>query len=295
MILFGAESFEADEPEGSAQRGSQYMSRKDARFILLAIVVFTLISIPAYQYYKRQGEKSICSNNMRAIAQAILTYSTDNDDRLPIAFYPDEAGNPVLEQGLPITWATLVEGGKSERASFRCPSANPQEVTRVTPFVSKKPIELTYGMFAGASGRTERGYDRPTESVLLAETSNNGALNTYNPLSFGEKFENDGFLIGLDVSNAQGAALKDALDFIRADIQRGAGDPDKQGLKEPNFVTRLAFPESAKGKFDSTTGMRHDNGIHAIYVDGRLGLLKPGAARVDYSSASSSRHRWIVP
>ena len=295
MILFQTENFEADEPEGSAQRGSQYMSRRDAKMIGLVLLIFALISFPAYQYYKKQGEKAICSNNVRAIAQALLTYSTDNDDHFPPAFYPDANGNPVLDNGLPITWATLVEGGMSARASFKCPSASASEVTQVTPYVSKKPINLTYGMFAGASGRNERNYDRPTESALFAETSNLGAGGTYDPLPFGPEFKNDGFMVGLDVSNAQGSGLKDALDAIHADIQRGAGDPEKLGLQEPSAATRLAFPGSSKGEFGANTGMRHDNGIHVIFIDGRLGLLKPAAARVDYSANGLSRHRWTVP
>ncbi len=294
MILF-AEGFDADEPEGSAQRGSQYMSRKDLRLIGVILLIFGLVSFPVWQHLKRQGEKATCSNNMRSIAQAILTYTTDNNDGMPIAFYPDADGNPVLERGLPITWATLVENGKSERASFRCPSALPTEVTEVTPLQSQTPIQLTYGMFAGASGRTERSYERPNESVLIGETSNNGARDTYNPRPFGPSFQNDGFLIGLDVSNQQGPLLKQDLDFIAADIQRGAGDPEKVGLTGPKAVTRLAFPDTGKGDFLENSISRHDNGIHVIYIDGRLGLIRPGAAKVDYSALSRSRNRWAVP
>ncbi len=294
MILF-AEGFDADEPEGSAQRGSQYMSRKDLRLIGVILLVFGLVSFPVWQHLKRQGEKATCSNNMRSIAQAILTYTTDNNDGMPIAFYPDADGNPVLERGLPITWATLVEQGKSERASFKCPSAQPAEVTEVTPLQSQTPIQLTYGMFAGASGRTERSYERPNESVLIGETSNNGARDTYNPRPFGPKFKNDGFLIGLDVSNQQGPLLKQDLDFIAADIQRGAGDSEKLGLTSPKAVTRLAFPDTGTGNFLENSISRHDNGIHVIYLDGRLGLIRPGAAKVDYSALSRSRNRWAVP
>ncbi|MBL8059391.1 MAG: hypothetical protein JNK63_01605 [Chthonomonas sp.] len=285
-MLLHAEAFEADEPEGSAARGSQYMSRKDLQRIGIALVVFTVIAFPVYQHFKRQGEKAICSNNMRTMAQALLTYGVDNDGGLPLAYYSDNAGNPQLHQGLPITWATFAQSGMNKRASFKCPSARGDEAASVTPYSGRQAITLTYGMFAGAAGRAERQFDRPSETVLLAETSNGGANETFNPLPLGK---NDGFLIGLDVSNAQGGELKTALDEIKLDRQRNEGDPLKQGLREPEFVTRLAFPGTRGHKFSGAGASRHDTGINVIYVDGSLGLLRPPSAAI------GDRYRWAVP
>lgn len=286
MITHFAEPFEADEPEGSVVRGSQYMSRKDLQRIGLALVVFGIVAFPVYQHYKRQGEKSVCSSNMKAMGQALLAYGVDNDERLPPAYYPDANGDPTLHNGLPVTWATLAQSGMSKRSTFRCPSATADESAKVTPYFGSDPIQLTYGMFAGAAGRTDRQYERPNESVLLGETSNHGARETFDPLPLGA---NDGFLIGYDVTNAQGPDLKAVLDEIKLDLSRNAGDSSKLGLKEPSFVTRLAFYGSNQGKFDAGAVARHDSGIHVIFVDGSLGVIRAPAAEV------GDRYRWKNP
>lgn len=263
------------------------------------LLVFLGLSYPVWDHLRKQGEKATCSNNMRSISQAILLYAEANNEGFPVAYYPDQMGNPVLQDGLPITWAALVQDGVNVRASFRCPSAKPEEVTRVIGLKADRPIELTYGMFAAVSGRTARTFDQPGATVLLAETSNAGALNTYNPLPFegpdGQPMKNDGFLVGFDETNAQGLGLKFELDRIRADVQRNEGDPSKQGLRLPRAVTRLAFADTKSGRFLDTGPTRHAPGIHVIYLDGSLGLLRPPSASVDVDSASNARHRWAVP
>ena len=285
-MLLQAEPFEADEPEGSVARGSQYMSGKDLQRIGILLLVFTAISLPVYQHFKRQGEKSICSSNIKAMGQALLTYGVDNDGGLPLAYYDDGQGKPQLHNDLPITWATFAQSAMSKRSTFRCPSAKPEEASRVTPFSGPQSISLTYGMFAGVAGRAERQFDRPAETVMLAETSTNGANETFNPLPLGK---NDGFLVGLDVTNAQGLDLRTAFDEIKVDLQRNEGDPLKLGLREPSFVTRLAFPSTKNGKFSGDGASRHDSGIHVIYVDGSLGIIRPPAAAI------GDRYRWSVP
>ncbi len=298
-MLLHTEAFAADEPEGSTQKGSQYISRKDLRWLGIFLLAFALILIPVWLHLKRQGEKAACSNNMRAVSAAVLLYSEQNDERLPIAFYPDAEGSPVLDNGFPITWATMVQEGMSARASFRCPSAKPEELTLVVPRQGTKPIELTYGMFAGASGRTARNYESPGSSVLLSETSNFGANETHNPTPFldenGEPMKNDGFVIGLEGTNAQGPLLKERLDEILADENRNDGDPLKKGLKAPSWTTRLAFPTTAGAKFREDGPSRHGPGIHVIFIDGRLGIIRPNAARVDLDGSTASGRRWAVP
>lgn len=294
----GSEPFDPQAPEGDESRGNQYLSRKDLRNVLIVIAVLGVVLFPVYQQLRRQGERTFCSQNMRSISQAILLYLEQNDDRFPPAYRPDVNGAPVAFDGHPITWATLVEDAMSRRQNFRCPSAAPDEVTRVASQSQGKVIELTYGLYAGVATRTVRDFDRPDMAVMLSETSNFGAQDTYNPLPWsspsGEPIRNDGFLIGWNETNLTGMELRQWINELRLDEEREAGDPNKLGLKPPVAVTRLAFPGSSGAKFRDEGRSRHDTGIHAITVAGQLVFLRPPAARIQFDGVRVTG-RWAVP
>jgi hypothetical protein len=160
--------------------------------------------------------------------------------------------------GRPYTWASDVSEMMSPRASFKCPTATDAEVTWIEG--RERSIPLTYGMYAPYGGYLRNIVPNPDQTVLIAETTNFGALQTYDPVPFktleGDVVPFDGFVIGWDHSN-------------------------REPSEHSKMVTRLAFPNTKDGAFTKDGPARHDGGIHALSASGAmLPLLKPSSARI---------------
>ena len=248
-------------PDGDAPGKSAYVSKKDIKFVLFGIVVLALIMWPVFNVLVRRSEKARCINNMKGIMDAINQYAIQNEDKFPLLF--DTGGNddPVLQpSGAPYTWASDLQEYMSSRVSFKCPSALDSELSRSQDsHANNKSFEMSYGLFAPMSGFNRALVEDPDEAVLVGETSNRGANNTFDPIPFKDASGNvlpyDGMAIGWDNDNFD-------------------------GNKETKYVTRLAFPGSAGGKFEKEGEGRHDEGTFVLTVTGHLRTVRPNIAGV---------------
>lgn len=266
------DAYDPSAPEGDSSGKNQYFSKRDIKMLGIILVVLGIILWPIYQYGKGQSEKSRCTQNVKAIYQALQQYSINHDDRLPPIYRTDVIGGtaPGLgEDGKVYTFASDVAGYMSRRASFTCPSADLSEAVPTESPEADLKINSTYGMYAPYGGYLSSVIPNPSETLILAETSNHGARGSYNPKPFidvtGKEVPWDGFVIGWDNSN--GKFGRDGSSLV----------PDR-GAKA---VTRLAFRDSADGHFANSKPSRHDSGIHAISADGQLVLIKPKSANVN--------------
>jgi len=259
---------EVSEPVSSDDSGrSDYLSRKDIKIIGGALLVLFLLFIPIWIHLKKQGEATICRGNMGAISKALLVYAEVFDERFPPAYYPDYDGNPVVVDGEPISWVTLVQEGMSERFNFTCPTSKPDENGKALPAIGKDKITYSYGLYAPMAMRTPANLSQPAETVLIGETASGGSGGAYNPVPFkladGSTIRHDGFLIGLDNSNQMGADV----------INSGAAN-------EAKMVTRLAFRNAQGQPYAEGTLGRHDDYVHVVLADGRLSRIKAPSALI---------------
>lgn len=284
MILASVSEYDTDNPEGAKGYSSQYINKKDVRWIALIIAVLALASIPVYGILKKNSDRTACKRNINGMYKAISLYAESYDGRFPPLYQTGENNSPYLENGKPIVWASVIAPLLPTNANFKCPACKDSEVTPINgKIVDKKSgpkekvidgISLTYGMFAAMSARPISDFADPTASILIAETANYGAENTYNPVPFklndGTEVPFDGFCIGWNTGNQE---------YIN---------------KESTLVTRLAFYGTANGNFDDDKiTARHDSYIHAINVGGNLSFLKPGRAKVVPTSNTNAR-TWSV-
>jgi hypothetical protein len=255
---FGA--YDPSAPEGSEPSRSQYVSKKDVRIVLVGVILLAIAAYPIYKMLERNAQRSVCATNLGAIAKAISQYAEVHDERFP----PIMRTGPNLEpdlgtSGYPYTWASDISEIMSPRSSFKCPAAQNEEITTIEG--REKIIQSSYGMYAPYGGYLRTLVPNPDQTVLIAETTNFGALATYDPTPFktidGQTVKFDGFVIGWNNTN---------------------NDPDDKSDK----VTRLAFPETSGGVFRKDGPMRHDGGIHALNCSGAMlgHLLKPTDAIV---------------
>lgn len=253
------QAYDPNAVDGDSNRGSNYVTKRDFRIIVVGVLALTIMLVPIYKVLERNSQKARCAQNMAAIANGLGQYAALHDDRFPPLMRTAGDAPDLGEKGLPFTWASDVQEFMNARASFLCPSAKPEEIT-VTESLSGARLPVTYGMYAPYSGYLRSMIEDPDMTVVLAETSNYGALGTADPCPFqdaqGKNIPFDGFAIGLD-------------------------DQNWYGTENSKYVTRLAFPGSAGGKFEEKGESRHDGGIHAITATGAASpLLKPNDALI---------------
>jgi len=270
-------AFDPQAPEGDASVANIYFSKKDIRVLGIGLVVLGIVLYPFYQYGVRQSEKARCSANMKAMMDAMNLYAEAKEDRFPPLYRTGNNGQPGLgNTGKPYTWADDVQPLMNPRYSFQCPSTKPDEfVHNEDPNSSKGELKSSYGMYAPYSAYSRSLIANPDQTAIIAETSNQGAQGSYDPIPLKDDQGNpvpDGMVIGWDNSN-----------------------------DEPNaatrFVTRLSYGDSASGKFSKDGPSRHDNGIHILTVTGERLTLPPSAARVEHRTANTAdiQGLWATP
>ena len=266
--------YDPDAPEGSKPRGGGgYVTKKDFRLVILIFPIVLIALYPVYLNLKRDSDKKICGVNIQAIGKAIQSYTFDNDDRFPPVYAESPEGGPLMQAGAAVNWLTLIEPGMTARAKTFCPSAAREENSLFYSSIAGGPREASYGLFFPTEGMATYQLRDPKSLILVTETANNGAQDTYNPRPIldGEDrpVGQDGFMIGFD--NPDG-------NFEADDTTQ--------------FVTRLAFRNSAGGYVRRGIEGRHSVGNHVVYADGSGGAMTSAEARA--TSAGSLLPRWRV-
>jgi len=244
-------------PEGEIPRGSQYVSKRDFRVILIALAVLAVFLWPIYSILERRSQRALCAQNLKSIQEAVFLYAASKDDRLPPIMVEALPNVPELEAtgGVPYTWASDIQPLMNTRAKLTCPAATPEEVGQIS--VEGGQQGITYGMYMPYGGYPLTSIESRSSTVILAETSNRGARDTFDPFPLldrnGNPSPSDSFAIGWSNTN----------DY-----------PDQQST----HVTRLAFPDTKSGAFKKDGPSRHDEGIHAINAEGARLILKPEQA-----------------
>lgn len=245
-----------DPSEVDERPRTSHLSKKELRNLLLVLVLLLIVLWPAYAVMKGNSERHLCAKNFQALATAMGLYLTDHADRFPPTHATATGDAPMVDdKGRPFTWCSVLEPYLTKRANFVCPSATEEEIVRSQAGRSSDTLRTAYGMFAPYGGYYTATVANLGQIILVAETSNYGARDTYDPQKFrgpeGEPIPQDGFVIGLDRE------------------------------RDARAATRLAFPGTADGKFEEDGPARHSGGIWVLFGDLRLGLVKPSAAKVD--------------
>lgn len=265
-MILSIPPYEADETE--ERQKVSYLSGRDFKILAIGVVVLMGLMTPVYLMLKKGRDKHVCTQNLKAIGYALQLYSIDNTDRLPPIYGTDDGVTPRLYNGTPLTWMSVIADRLGGKTNFECPSATSEENTKsLNPGVPhiKGPLTGSYGMYGAWSAFPRSYLSSPAESVLVTETANHGARDTYNPLPFGDKAKHpyDGFIVGLNSTN-----------FPPAD------SGDQRPLESATFATRLAFYGTKSGNFPVGTPGRHGDTIQALNGDLSLMQLLPAQVKV---------------
>ncbi|MCW5937595.1 MAG: hypothetical protein KIT11_09855 [Fimbriimonadaceae bacterium] len=225
------------------------------------VIVLGFMFFPFYLKGKKDAEYAECKRHMHEVWNALSLYATQNNDSLPPTHNQLSNGSPAYFGGYPVTWVSQIRPFLNGEDSFRCPSSHKEESSESLYLEdSSRPLHCDFGMYRGLSTAPTNKVPDPNSVVLIAETSNFGAMKSYNPIPFqdeeGQDVTQDGFLIGWDNGNLQ-------------------------FNKQTKRVTRLAFRNTANGSFlDPSVEGRHGKSINAITLSGSLTPLTAGDTEV---------------
>lgn len=250
-------SIPADDDREDAPK-SHLITKKDVKRFLIVLPFIVLILFFLYRYFKKQSDWSNCASNMNAVYKSVSLYANDWDDRFPpLAEADATTGTPTVTNGKVITWVTQVFAYDPRPEIFQCPASDHSEAVptegAIHPKGAPKAIHVTvnstYGMYAGYATASQSLLDRSGQSIFLSETSNMGAMNTYDPFPFkdsaGKVVGYDGYVMGWDNSNVE---------------------PNAQSKN----VTRMAFRDTADGTFNNADSRHGNMMVHCIAPDGSL-------------------------
>lgn len=260
-------AYDPNAVEGERSGGTQYISPKDLKIYAIALLVLSVPLYFVYQVLLGNSERHRCTSNLAAIYSAINLYAEQHDNRFPpIARTQGDLVTPDLGQsGNPYTWVSDVAPFMNSRQNFLCPTATPAEaVHNESAESTKKTVLSAYGMYVPFGGVLTSLVENPDEAILIAETSNLGSNGTLDPKPFKDGIP-DGFQIGWSDSNTE-------------------------PTKKTEFVTRLAFPDSAKG---DKKRARHGTFLQALSASGQLLMLKP--EDISYQPNGSLNSHWRLP
>ena len=181
-----SDPYDPQAAEGESPKGSAYVSKKDIKVVAFGMILLGLLLWPVVNVLVRRSEKARCINNLNSVMEAINQYAIQNDDKFPPIFDTGPKDEPMLQaSNTPFTWASTLQEYMNKRASFKCPSTLEAELSRSQDsHHEKESFALSYGMFAPMSNFNKSLVENPDEAILIGETSNNGANNTYDPLGF---------------------------------------------------------------------------------------------------------------
>lgn len=85
--------------------------------VIAIIAILAAILLPVFARARENARKSTCQNNLKQIGTAIMQYTQDYDERLPMS-----------RNGANISWRVMIEPYIKSADAFRCPS-NPSNNT----------------------------------------------------------------------------------------------------------------------------------------------------------------------
>lgn len=267
--------YDPDSPDGSRPPSTGYVTKTDIKWVAIALPAIAIIFWPIWSKWMEDGKKKVCGTNIQLIGKALLAYAELNDQRFPPVYETGEGDSPLLVDGAPVNWMTLVEPHLSKRGKTVCPSAKQEEHSLYYSVAAKKGMPLSYGLYFPLETAPIYQLKDPDRLILLTESASNGANSTYNPVPLtkadGTPLKDDGFMIGFD--NPDG----------NFEFKKG----------QTKFITRLAFSNTKEGNFDSEkASARHATGNHAIFADGSRGVLHPSDAPVKFLDEETLTGRW---
>ncbi len=255
-------------------RHSFGLTRLEKLAIGAAVVVVLLVLIPLYQQLVDIKRTADCLSNLKEIATALNLYQMDYGGALPVAYYAQSDGQPLLDaQARPLTWVLGISGyvRKDLERIFVCPADPLHGSTKIThPRDPQRVLGLSYGFYAPLSGRKVSDLAHPGLTVLLADSVAGGQLGTIDPMPLANG--NDGFLLSFD-------------------------DNLLMPTEHSRFIARLAvwrIRNEGEWQGDNLRAF-HGKGVNVLHADGHVATRDPSIVRIEREPDGRLKPPWSLP
>jgi len=228
--------------------------------VVIAIVaILTTLLLPALTKAKEQGRSSICKNNMRQLALAMVLYADDNDDYLPWPgdvdrnWQPDWVfgGQPNTSPNNPDTWNIPGFGFHAESGS-------------IFPYATSQPRVVPHRDYYTTTYRIYRCPSTgPLGDALRVNFSMNEELDPTTDLT-------KAFPEGVKIANVVGPTQKILL-----------VNEDPATMKNASFKPQGT---ALTGQF-----VVHDGRVNVGFIDGHLEAMRDRKVR-DIQTASQQKY-----
>jgi len=141
--------------------------------LLVAIAIIAILAailFPVFAQAREKARQTSCASNMRNLGTAMLLYTQDYDEQLPLAAY---AGPGFTF----FTWHDLADPYVRNKEIWHCPSSQVQKADQGGKLTTQfgynalylTNIRLDFSNAAGHSAVSLAAVGTPTETVLLAD------------------------------------------------------------------------------------------------------------------------------
>ncbi len=228
--------------------------------VIAIIAILAAILFPVFQKVRENARRASCSSNEKQLGLALIQYTQDYDESLPVGFLAPGAG---YGQG----WAGQVFTYVKSAGVFQCPDDSTARIT--TAGLTDSPVSYAYN--SNLRGKSLAVLNAPASTVLLCEVFGatvsldqsdegyaTGTNANFSPGTDGLPDYNN-TLNGALADDATGQGLN--LKFATGIMAAGASGVDSYGAPYTSYYT-------------GATGI-HTDGSNFLFNDGHVKFLRP--------------------
>lgn len=160
-----------------------YLNNKKSGFTLIEmLVVIAIIAIlaailfPVFGRAREKARTASCASNLKQIGLAVLMYSQDYDETLPMVWL-DDNGTAGYQSG-DSTWAELIRPYVKNDQIYRCPSASGDDKTQTYHYAVNNAYYGTGDSYSPPIGQSEPAIAGDPSRTYLALDRKAGVLAT---------------------------------------------------------------------------------------------------------------------
>jgi len=232
--------------------------------VIAIIAILAAILFPVFGKARENGRKAACGSNMKQIGAAILQYTSDYDEHLPLSGVA-VSEPPILTGNLDyIAWTDAILPYIRNEQVFKCPSMRDRPISR---------LDKQAGMFASTSiingrllGLGQSEVKRPSNVAMLSDGGRNFG-DAVEPVNNRREFR---FTIAGD--NAFAVAENSSTDPTVTLASVADGGANRKGMCQGGNLCGACQNASVKPCEKSAAALHNDYGTY-IYADGHVKAL----------------------
>ena len=241
--------------------------------VIAIIAILASILFPVFAKAREKARQISCASNERQIGLALMQYTQDNDELLPVGI--SKQNGVAYGEG----WAGEVMPYVKSTGLFKCPD----DSTTQTTHNGFADYPISYALNSNARSKSNGSLNAPASTVLICEVFGATAqIDQSDEGGYaGTSFDFSPATNGLpDYNNSIGGAFADQPDGTGADLKLATGDlaAGQSGVPPVAGTPYASY-------YTGATGI-HTDGSNFLFGDGHVKYLKPAQVSAGHNGNS---------